>query len=222
MQADVISVTSASVLNIPPMTNYLLGFTKRLPKSKLPEGLPYNSSGLLKDEWLEQIKSIEDLRPEEKAVIELYEQQSGRIRGRFDSNSNVVLIAGIVDRASYIPPSTHQSHGYGMVLLRQHKDRALVVPVRLVSNKVATILEKIRPSAPVSLKGRLRRKIIPTPDGQGILSDVVMVETDMLSPADDRQILPPPPEWLVDYVRRPGVQEDAEAETEHAEAREQA
>lgn len=214
--AEAISVTQASVLNVNPMSSYLLGFAKRLPKDKLPDGSPYNAAGQLKQEFVDQIKALEDLRPEEKAVIELYEQHSGKMRGRFDSYSNVVLLAGIVDRYSYVPPNQHQRHGQGIVLLRQHKNLSELIPVRLVNNKAPVILERLRRGAPVALKGRLRRKIMPTPDGTGIASDLVLVETDMINPADQAQILPPPPAWYVDYLKR----EERPAPAEQADASE--
>lgn len=217
--AEVISVTQSSIINVNPMTNFLLGYAKRIPKDKMPEGMLYNAAGQLKDEFLNQIKAIEELSPQERAVIELYEEQTGKMRGRFDSNSNVVLLAGVVDRFAYVPPNAHQRHGQGMILLRQHKNLNEMVPVRLVNNKATFILEKLRRGAPVMIKGRLRRKVMPTPDGAGILSDLVLVETDMISPADQTHILPPPPAWYVDYLKR-DTAAPAESATESAEAHE--
>lgn len=216
--AEAISVTQSSVLNINPMSTYLLGFAKRLPKDKIAPEMPYNAAGQLKQEFLDQLKSIEDLKPEEKAIIELYEQMSGRMRGRFDSNSNVVLMAGFVHRANYIPPNPHQTHGSGIIDLRQHKDLDQIVPIRVVNNKVSTILKNIRPGYTVSLKGRLRRKVMPNPDGTGIASDILYVETDMLDAANQTQILPPPPAWFVEYLR----QDDDEQEVAAEEAKEAA
>ena len=213
--AEAVAVTQASVLNVNPMSSYLLGFAKRLPKGQVPEGSPYTPSGQIKEEFLAQIKAIEDLRPEERAIIELYEQYSGRLRGRFDSYSNVVLLAGFLERYSYLPPNKYQSHGAGILHLRQHKNLASLIPVRLVSSRAHTILSKLRRGAPIALKGRLRRKILPTPDGQGIASDVVMVETDMINTADHQHILSPP-EWILDYTR-PAEEADAQGESAQGE-----
>ena len=215
--AEAISVTQSSVLNINPMSTYLLGFAKRLPKDKIAPEMPYNAAGQLKQEFLDQLKSIEDLRPEEKAIIELYEEMSGRMRGRFDSKSNVVLMAGFVHRANYIPPNAHQTHGSGIIDLRQHRELDRIVPIRVVNNKVSTILKNIRPGYTISLKGRLRRKVMPTPDGTGIASDILYVETDMLDAANQTQILPPPPAWFVEYLRQDDEEDAAEEAKEAAQ-----
>ena len=216
-----IAITPSTVLNINPMSTYLLGFAKRLPKDKIPVVSPYNASGQLKEEFLDQLKSIDDLLPEEKAIIELYEQMSGRIRGQFDRHSNVVLMAGFVHRANYIPPNQYQTHGSGIIDLRQHKDLEQIVPIRVVNNKVSIILKSIRPGYTISLKGRIRRKVMPNADGTGIASDIVYVETDMLNAANQTQILPPPPPWFLEYLRRDDekeieeeVEEDADEEFE--------
>jgi len=212
-----ITVTESSVLNINPMSTYLLGFAKRLPKDKIPPGCPYNASGQLKEEFLEQLKSIDDLTPEEKAIIDLYESMSGKMRGRFDRYSNVVIMAGFVHRANYIPPNQYQTHGSGIIELRQHKDLEQIIPVRVVNSKVSTILKSIRPGYTISLKGRIRRKVMPNADGTGILSDITYVETDMLNAATQTQILPPPPPWFLEYLRRDDEEEvegDVEEDTD--------
>jgi len=212
-----ITVTQSSVLSINPMSTYLLGFAKRLPKDKIPPSCPYDSSGVLKEEFLDQLKSIDDLTVEEKAIIEFYEQMSGRIRGRFDSYSNVVLMAGFVHRANYIPPNQYQTHGSGIIDLRQHKDLDQIVPVRVVNNKVSIILKSIRPGYTISLKGRIRRKVMPNADGTDIASDIVYVETDMLNAANQTQILPPPPPWFLEYLRRDDekeIEEEVEEDTD--------
>lgn len=215
---EAISIQPPSVLTINPLSSYLAGFAKRIPKDKIPETLrhmPYNRDGSLRDEVLQALRQIDNLTPEEHAIIDLYEQYSGRMRGRFDSNSNVVLLAGVVHRFAYIPPNEHQSHGQGMVMLRQHKDADLVVPVRVVNNRAAQVLQQIKPGVPVMLKGRVRRKVMPTPDGSGILSDVLLVETDMLTPASQNHVLPPVPAWLGEYLRTPS---DETANSSQADA----
>lgn len=199
--AEAISVGQSSILNVNPMSTYLAGFAKRLPRAKVPESSPYTSNGQLKAEFLDLIKDIEGLRPEERAVIDLYEQQYGKVRKGFDSNSNVVIMAGVVDKFNYVAANAHQRHSQGIIHLRQHRSLDEIVPVRVVSNKANVILDRLKPGATIALKGRLRRKIVPTPDGEGILSDLVLVETDMITAADQQQILVTPP-WFTDYLRR--------------------
>lgn len=217
--ADVLAIQMPSVLNVNPFASFLVGHAKRVSGKQAEEGSPYNARGELKQEYLEQIKSVQDTDPMLKTLIDMYEQEIGRTRGRFDSHSNVIMMAGVVHKAIYIPPNEHQSHGFASVSLRQHKSLDECVPVRIVNNKISVILERLRPGAPISLKGRLRRKIVPTPDGSGVLSDTVWVETDMLGHADPSMILPPVPEWYADYVkqRNAAIKTD-EREAESAEA----
>lgn len=203
--AEALSLQDPSALNIAPLVNYLNGLIqRRIPKDKMPEGFSITGGGLIRKEFLDALREVQDLRPEEQAIIDLYEQEyGGKIRGRFESAANVVMIAGFVEKYAYVPPNQYQSHGQGLIQLRQHKSLSELVPVRVVNNKVSVILERLHRGEPIFVKGRLRRKIMPTPDGQGILSDTVMVETDMVSSADTTHILPPPPEWFTAYIKQP-------------------
>ncbi len=202
----VVSVSDPSVLTMPPMSNFLLGFRNKIPSDKLEQlmgeiKLPYHRDGTIKKEFLDVIK--EQYRDDEAitATIEMYEMTRGSARsGALDNNGNRVLIAGFVDRRSYVPPNEYQEHGHGRVDIRQHEERDKSLPIRLVGSQVRPQLERVK-HAGVAIKvaGRLRRKVIPANDGQSIISDVVYVETDLLQRANQGQDILSVPNWITGY-----------------------
>lgn len=201
-----VSVSDPSVLTMPPMSNFLLGFRNKIPTEKLEQlmgeiKLPYHRDGSIKKEFLDLIK--EEYREDEAttAIIEMYEMTRGSNRsGALDSNGNRVLIAGFVDRRSYVPANEYQEHGHGRVDIRQHEEREKSLPIRLVGSQVRPQLERVKhPGVAIKVAGRLRRKVIPANDGQSIISDVVYIETDLLQRASQGQDILSVPSWITGY-----------------------
>ena len=195
-----------SILNVNPLTSYLSGYAKQLTESEVPEWCPYNSKGQLKPEFIEKLRK--ELSEDEKVIIDLYERNFGKIGVSFASYANVVMLAGIVHSCQYIPPNPHQSHPTGILMLRQHEDLNNLIPVRIVSPKLGAIIQKLKPGYPISLKGRMRRKLVLSPDGQEILQEAVYVETDMISAAGPLMIMKPIPSWFVEYLKNARREEE--------------
>lgn len=202
----VVSVSDPSVLTMPPMSNFLLGFRNKIPADKLEQlmgeiKLPYHRDGSIKKEFLELLKDTNQDDEAILAIIQMYEMTRGSNRtSALDSNGNRVLIAGFVDRRSYVPANEYQEHGHGRVDLRQHEERDRCVPIRLVGSQVRPQLERVK-HAGVAIKvaGRLRRKVIPSNDGTGIISDAVYIETDLLQRANQGQDILSVPNWITGY-----------------------
>jgi len=202
----VVSVSDPSVLTMPPMSNFLLGFRNKISSEKLEHlmgeiKLPYHRDGSIKKEFLDLLKEENSQDEAISAIIEMYEMTRGSNRtGALDNNGNRVMIAGFVDRRSYVPPNEYQEHGHGRVDIRQHEERDKSLPIRLVGSQVRPQLERVKhPGVAIKVAGRLRRKIVPAPDGQGIISDVVYIETDLLQRANQGQDILSVPGWITTY-----------------------
>lgn len=164
---------------------------------------PYNENGTLRPGLAEQTETADgELSATEAIIRGMIDATKGRMDGRMRSISNAVLVSGLVDAMSYIPGNEHQTHGYGLIWLRQHQDSALNIPVRLVNSRVRSIMRSISEGHPIKVAGRLRRKVILSKDGASILGHTVTVETDDLFRAVFKEDILTTPEWWGDIVQR--------------------
>lgn len=198
--ADAISIDMPSIGNANPFSMLLLGHARRLYKKDLPNTFFYDARGNIKGEVLQELKRLAEQDAMLHALVSIYEQELGHTRVRYSANSNVVRIAGILHRASFIPPNAHQSAGFGLLMLRQHKSLDNLIPIRVTSNQIEKVLKNLRVGMPIALRGRLMRAITMDPEQTMVISDVMHIETDAISTADERMILPPPPDWYKEYM----------------------
>lgn len=201
-KAVAVDVSDPSILTMPPMNSFLLGFAKKIPIEKMDEiKIPFNRDGTLKKDYLNALLEAEHESDSIKMLISMYEQSRGKNqRVDMESNSNRVMVAGFVHKRSFVTPNEHQSHGHGRIDLRQHENEDKALPIRLVGKNTLAQLKQLRSrGAAIKVAGRLRRKITPTADGTGILSDVLYIETDLLQRAEPQKDIISVPRWLSDY-----------------------
>lgn len=192
-----IDIERPSTRAMPASATWVMGGGKAGDEFK-----PFNENGSLRSGLVEQTEGNGGNLSETESIIRgMIDATKGRMDGRMRSISNAVLISGLVDAMSYIPPNEFQTHGYGLIWLRQHQDPALNVPVRLVNPRGKQIMRSIAEGHPIKVAGRLRRKVILTKEGE-LVGHTYFVETDDLFRAVFKEDILATPDWWSSIVER--------------------
>ena len=171
--AEAIDIKRPSTRAMPAATAWVLGGTKGTDEFK-----PYSAEGRLRSELADHAdENSSELSDEEKVVRMMIDATKGRLDGRMRSMSSAVALAGFVDSMAYIPPNEFQTNGHGLIMLRQHENPAVNIPVRVANSRVKSIMRTIVEGHPIKVAGRLRRKVVLNKEGEKI-GHTLFVETD--------------------------------------------
>ncbi len=130
----------------------------------------------------------------EQTLQDILQATRGRLDTRLGSNANVALLAGFVHSSRYIQPNPYQKHGYGLLLIRQHRDTDLALPVRLYNRLARQILDSITIGQPVSFSGQIRMKVLPNDQGE-IRHRNLHLRVDEVYQADRERDIRIVPKW---------------------------
>lgn len=131
----------------------------------------------------------------EQIMRDILEATRGRLDTRLGDNSNVVMLAGIIDAMAYVQPNEFQREGYGSLLIRQHQDPAKDIPVRLKSHKALAIMKHVSVGIPVSTAGQVRMKVMPNEDGSIKSRNLHVAINDLYQARPGDDIIDFPPWW---------------------------
>ncbi len=184
---NVVGVDRPSVLDLPSQKVWESGFgkdetrreaLKQLMKSKVSL---FDESGNLKDEFKPYVRAVVDEATGEQVwrltkqaqqqidimrmFQEFLEVSGSVIDSRVGAGKNYVSLAGFLDAKAYIAPTEHRK-GYGLLMIRQHEDPDLNIPVRVTDPRAEKLFAgaALREGAPLLINGSIRRKVYPSND----------------------------------------------------------
>lgn len=215
-----VELNKPSVLDLPIDTVWVSGFGQGKDAAKILAKLgrenfsPFDSEGNLREEFRTYIKSADaeagtyELDERAKSFLKAHEMfgdvlaaSGGVIDSRLDRGQNYVSVAGFVDSKAYVPETQHRK-AYGLIMLRQHEDQAVNIPVRVTGRMAKAYIEKVSEGSPVLIEGSVRRKVIPNDDGE-IVSAHTYIETVRIAGAQvDKDIMNPVPDWWMTIRER--------------------
>lgn len=181
-------------------------------KSSLAEGAatdafqPFKSDGTFKGLIAEQIDDSEN--NEIADILRVLEATKGRLNTKLGENSNVVTLAGFVEGAAIVRATHHggkEQQAYISVLLRQHRDAAKAIPIRLYEKPemLSGILGTIPVGYPVSMVGQVKIKVIPNNENPKEIADSFLyIRTRSLSGATKGEEIRQEPDWWGEMARR--------------------
>lgn len=168
---------------------------------------PFAENGELKPEIASTLatdtvaaKRDEDEGDGFEAVMKILTATRGRLDSKLGENANVVMFAGVVERASIVK-RTEFTKEYVALLVRQHADPSKAIPVRLHPDANIPLdihLKELKPGYPVKVVGRAQEKLIKDPTGEHIIDRQTYIRCHQLStPTVGREMLFPSgvPAW---------------------------
>lgn len=180
--------------------------------SSLAEGVatdafqPFKSDGSFKGMIAEQIDDSET--SEIADILRVLEATKGRLNTKLGENANVVTLAGFVEGAAIVRATHHggkEQQAYISVLLRQHRDASLAIPIRVYEKPemLAGILRTIPVGYPVSMVGQVNIKVIPNNENiQEIADSFLHIRTRSLSGVTKGVEIKQEPVWWGEMARR--------------------
>lgn len=184
-----IQVVRPSVRSMPAISTWVRG------KNAEGKFQPFMSSGQLDKSIMENIESEENASETDKALVDWFRAEGGRIDTRLGANSNKVFLAGFVGSCRYVEPNEHQNHGYGEVYLQQHEDAERSIPIRIYNPAARSILKHLSRGRPVAFIGQIRMKILPD-DAGNVRHRSLHVRVEEAHLADrQKDFIADPPAW---------------------------
>lgn len=181
-------------------------------KSSLPPGAdidsfePFKLDGSFKGMIAEQIDDSES--SEIADILRVLEATKGRLNTKLGENANVVMLAGLVEGAAIVPATHHggkEQRAYISVLLRQHRDASMAIPIRLHESPemLQGILKTIPIGCPISMVGSAQVKVIPNDKNEKEIADSFLyIRTRTLSGATKGVEIRQDPDWWGEMARR--------------------
>lgn len=181
-------------------------------KSSLAKGAaidafqPFKPDGSFKGLIAEQIDDSEG--SEVADILRVLEATKGRLNTKLGENANVVMLAGFVEGAAIVR-ATHlggkEQRAYISVLLRQHRDAALAIPIRVYDapEMLPGVLKTIPVGYPISMTGHVQIKVIPNNDDITQIADSFLyIRTRNLSGVTKGDEIKQEPDWWGDMAKR--------------------
>lgn len=157
---------------------------------------PYQENGELKGVIAEQLAENRD-DDDFSIVQQILQSSRGRLDSKLGENSNVILIAGVVEKAFLVKKTEHTKE-YVALFVRQQEDPSRCLPVRLHPDAKVPLtvhMKDIRRGFPVKIVGQLRTKLVMDNDGKPVDKLCYIRCHEMLTPTQGRDILKMPEWW---------------------------
>lgn len=166
--------------------------------SRLPEGMADEEFKPFGEKWAEKLK-LADKEPDH--VSEIFEATGGRFDGTLGASSNNFRCAGFVEGYAMSRDSKGEVTDDCLTLLvRQHKDPEMSIPVRLYGRYAQTYFKYLSVGRPVRVDGQVRVSAKPQEDGS--MKYYTYVHTSQLRGADQEVGIRRTPEWVADMKIR--------------------
>ncbi|HEX7324330.1 MAG TPA: hypothetical protein VF292_03110 [Rhodanobacteraceae bacterium] len=175
-------VDRPSILDMPTRDVWAAGFghdkaaAKLLGRLALSKVDPFDAEGKIKPEFADFVTHVDvehrtyELTAEAKEytdaarlLADITEASGSVIDSRLGRGQNYVSIAGFVDARSWVPSDGHRRE-FAALLVRQHADRELDIPVHLTGRMANAYFKHADEGTPVLIEGIARRKVIPRDD----------------------------------------------------------
>lgn len=148
-------------------------------------------------------------------VNELFAATGGRFDGTLGASSNVFRCAGFIEGYAMSRDSNGQQTDDCLTLLiRQHKNPDMSIPVRLYGRYAKTYMNYLQVGRPVRVDGQVRVNAKLQEDGT--IKTFVYIHTSQLRGADQETSIRRTPEWYADMKLR--IIEDMKARKSGAAA----
>jgi len=167
---------------------------------------PFKSDGSFKGMIAEQLDDSEG--GEIADILRVLEATKGRLNTKLGENANVVMLAGFVEGAAIVRATHHggkEQRSYISVLLRQHRDASLAIPIRVYDapEMLQGVLKTIPVGYPVSMVGHVQIKVIPNDEHiEEIVDSFLYIRTRNLSGATRGEEIKQEPDWWGEMARR--------------------